>query len=159
MLDTRLQRHDQSVVRRHVQQKRCLVAQRDAQYANTRAVSTAATIAGAEFTQTGGSINVDAGEIAPHFEHVSTPTMERSNNGLIIFDNAATIDNASQFQTGSQGSIEVNADVDIFDQGWDWDGDGGTDNVITINDREVCLSTIRRTIRLGRRHDIINGGT
>ena len=51
-------------VRRHVQPKRCLVAQRDAQYrAGTRGgFSAAATIAGAEFTQTGGSINVDAGE-------------------------------------------------------------------------------------------------
>ena len=54
------------------------------------------------------------------------------NNGLIIFDNDASIDTGSQFQTGAQGSIEVNDHTTILDQGWDWDGNGGSDNVITI---------------------------
>ena len=96
--------------------------------------STAATIAGTFFTQLGGSINVDAGEslrLSSVFDALSGTIV---NNGLIIFNNTATIQNAVQFQTGSQGSIEVNGEVEILDQGWDWDGDGGLDNRITINE-------------------------
>ncbi|MEX2169553.1 MAG: hypothetical protein WD851_09590 [Pirellulales bacterium] len=96
--------------------------------------STAATIAGTFFTQLGGSINVDAGEslrLSSVFDALDGTIV---NNGLIIFNNTATIQNAVQFQTGSQGSIEVNGEVEIHDQGWDWDGDGGLDNRITINE-------------------------
>ena len=126
--------------------------------ANT-ASSTAATISGAEFTQSGGSLNIDAGESL----RISSPFHGAdgviANNGLVIFNNTATIENASQFQMGSQGSVEVdNGDVTIFDQGWDWDGDGGLDNKITIND----LGSLRVFSLLDDAWDgamYINGGT
>jgi hypothetical protein len=97
----------------------------------------AATISGGTFMQFGGSINVDAGEslrFASEFHANFDSTI--ANNGLIIFDNAARITYPSvQFQTGSQGSIEVNnGEVQISTTVWDWDGDGGLDNRITIND-------------------------
>ncbi len=107
--------------------------------ANTSGGS-AATISGASFVFFDGSINVDAGEslrISSEFRASSAQDSGTiiNNNGLIIFDNVATIDNAAQFQfqTGPQGSIEVNGSLNVYDTGWDWDGDGGLDNRITIN--------------------------
>jgi hypothetical protein len=97
--------------------------------------SDAATIAGATLTQTGGSINVDAGESLRFSSMFHATSGAIVNNGLVIFNNDAEIENAAQFQTGAQGSIEINnGQVIVEDQGWDWDGNGGLDNRMTIND-------------------------
>ncbi len=96
---------------------------------------TAAAISGGVLSQTGGSINVDAGESLRMASSLNAVGGVITNNGLIIFDNTATIFDGVQFQTGPQGSIEVNnGEVRISDLGWDWDGDGGLDNRIIIND-------------------------
>ncbi len=97
--------------------------------------NTFATIAGAAFTQTGGTIQVDANESLRFSSPFHASNGAIVNNGLMVFSNATTIDNSSQFQTGAQGSLEVHADVQVYDQGWDWDGDGGLDNRVTIGDQ------------------------
>lgn len=95
--------------------------------------STAATIAGAAFTQTGGSINIDAGESLRLSSVFNGTDGVIVNNGLIIVDNTATVLNSVQFQTGTSGSLEVNGSLNVHSgAGWDWDGNGGSDNVITI---------------------------
>jgi autotransporter-associated beta strand protein len=97
----------------------------------------AATIAGADFTQTGGSssINVDEGETL-RFQSVFHATNGVINNdGLIIFDSAADIGPSMQIQTGLRGSLEINAYALFDDPGWLWDGGGGgLSRVITIGD-------------------------
>jgi hypothetical protein len=102
--------------------------------ANTTGTA-AATIAGAKLTQTGGSINVDAGEslrLASEFNATGGVIV---NNGLIIVDNTATVLSTAQFQTGASGSLEVNGSLAVRSgAGWDWDGNGGSDNVITIGE-------------------------
>ena len=117
---------------RHVQQKRCLVAQRDAQRQHGRRHRGDDFRRRASRRLAGRSTSMPAKRSAFRASFDAT-TESIVNNGLIIFNNAATIDQSRRsFKPAPQGSIEVNANVESFDQGWDWDGDGGTDNVITI---------------------------
>jgi hypothetical protein len=100
----------------------------------------AATIAGAEFRLTNGSINVDAGETLRLSSEFRADNGTINNNGTIIFNNAAQIDAIASFQLGSQSRIEVNNGEVNVDGSWNWDGDGGLDNVITINDAGTLSS-------------------
>jgi hypothetical protein len=104
--------------------------------------STAATVTGAAFTQTGGSINVDAGESLRLSSVFNATGGTIVNNGLIIVDNTTTIISA-QFQTGASGSLEINGSLAVRSgAGWDWDGNGGSDNVITIGELGVLDANI-----------------
>jgi hypothetical protein len=100
----------------------------------------AATIAGAEFRQTNGSINIDSGETLRLSSEFRADNGTINNNGTIIFNNAAQIDAIASFQLGSQSSIEVNNGEVLVIGNWDWDGDGGLDNIITINDSGALSS-------------------
>lgn len=97
-----------------------------------------ATIAGVgSFTQTGGSINIDAGETLQISSSTFTATNGTINNsGLIIFDSDTTDISGITFNmTGPTASLTVNPGDDVFivSNDLELDGAGTATNVVTIN--------------------------
>jgi hypothetical protein len=93
----------------------------------------AATISGGNLTLNSASIAMfdvtDSLRVAGPFNAV-TGTI--ANAGKIIFDDTATIGTAFSFLMGSASQLEINAEVTVNVTDWNWDADGGMDNVITI---------------------------
>ena len=102
--------------------------------------STAATISGAHFTQSGGTINVDAGETLQISSTRFTTTNGTINNsGHIIFDsntgNISGISGITFNMTGPTACLTVNEDsfMGIVSNDLELDGAGTATNVVTID--------------------------
>ncbi|TWU29945.1 beta strand repeat-containing protein [Bythopirellula polymerisocia] len=96
------------------------------------------TIAGGNFTQTGGTLNVVDDDGVLQFDSVySMSGGTLVNNGLLIFNNTATISalaNITMPTTSSSISVEAGRTVTISNNNFDLDGSNALTNAITVND-------------------------
>ena len=107
---------------------------------NVNTAGTAATIAGGTFTQTGGTINLPDNLDSLRFSSPYTSTGGTiNNNGLVIFNNTASMNGADFQMNNADASLEV-ADgntVTITQGDFDLGGTGANTNVTTIGDGAV----------------------
>ncbi len=100
-------------------------------------------ITGGEMTQDGGSINLDdpADHLIFDTNYTGAGGTINHDAGTIQFDSGGLIAN-TDFQVGSATKLIVNGYVLVEDDDWNWDGDGGTNNIITINDTGTLIAYI-----------------
>ncbi|MEM8944817.1 MAG: hypothetical protein AAGD11_06500 [Planctomycetota bacterium] len=95
----------------------------------------AATIAGADWTMTGGTVNVDDTWDSLQFDSelvASGGTIE--NSGTMILNGGATIQSGVDFNmNGGGASLEINSTVNIDTPDFNLDGSALADNITTIN--------------------------
>lgn len=95
----------------------------------------AATIIGADWTMTGGEINLtDSWDSLRFGSGVNATGGTINNSGTLIFDADATFGSGVDFNmTGSGAALIVNSTVNIDTPDFDLDGSAGVGNVTTIN--------------------------
>ena len=98
----------------------------------------AAHVAGASWTMTGGTVNVDDAWDSIQFDSQLTTTGGTiANSGTVIFNNTATIGAGTDFQmNGVDAGMTVNpgVTVTINDADMDFDGSGSSTNFITVEE-------------------------
>jgi PEP-CTERM motif len=123
-----------------------------------------ATIRGATYSQTGGSINLD--NVADHLVFNATSTITGGTidltQGTITFNRSATIGAGVDFIINAaiaETEINVNSTVTVNDTNWNWDGAGQSTNVINIGDFGTLNANITASSDRYSGTMNINGGT
>ncbi len=107
-----------------------------------------ATIEGATFTQTGGTITLDntADHLVINAPYTATGGTIDLTEGTITFNSTTTIDSGVDFNhnaASAETELNINATVTINDADWNWDGAGSSvNNVINIGDGGVLNANI-----------------
>ena len=123
-----------------------------------------ATIEGAAFTQTGGTITLDntADHLVINAPYTATGGMIDLTEGTITFNSTTTIGSGVDFDVNglaAETELNINATVTVNDTDWDWDGAGTADNVINISDAGQLNANITNSSDRYSADMNINGGT
>lgn len=97
-----------------------------------------ATLHGGGITMSGGTINLD--NAADHLiinlggQFTTTAGTINFSLGKLQFDSPGNIGAATDFVNGDATELILNSTLTVNDADWNWDGSGGADQIITIND-------------------------